>query len=340
MNYETKIIDLINNVMPESPLRKSISGEVDSEVIRLGEKEYLFTTDDFSKEDLFRENDPFVLGWNIACGAISDIIACGGTPLVYSHSMVVSKDWDEKYIKQFSKGISAVLLKYSTSFIGGDLGIAEEWRYTASVIGEPIGRLVNRKGCRAGDSIFITGKIGAGNFDAALNLYSKNNKIEKLLKGVKNKFNIQENLSEIISKYASSAIDTSDGVFAALQTLSQLNNTGFKIDNLPFISKGILASKILNLPVLLLFLGECGEYEILFTVNEQNKQDMSDEMKKQNSKIYEIGKITANADDKTVLLTDNFLNLTEYNLRARDFENVKDYLKQMIEWIEISGESR
>ena len=340
MNYEENIIKLINDVMPESPLRKSISGEVDAEVITLGDKTYLLTTDEFSKEDLFRENDPFVLGWNIACGAVSDIITTGGKPLIYSHAMVVSTKWDEKYIEQFSKGISAVLEKYSISFIGGDLGIADEWRYTASVIGEPVGKQVNRKGCKAGDSIFITGKVGAGNLDAAMNLYSENRKIEKLLKDVKNKFRTHEHLPKIISKYASAAIDTSDGVFAALQTISHLNKTGFQIDNLPFITKGVLASKILNLPKLLLFLGECGEYEILFTVGEQNRKSLIAEMRKQKSELYEIGEITESTDNKIVLLKDKLLNLSDYNLKARDFENVKDYLKKVMEWIEKSGESR
>jgi len=340
MNYEENIIKLINDVMPESSLRKSISGEVDSEVIRLGDKDYLFTTDDFSKEDLLQENDPFVLGWNIACGAVSDIITTGGRPLVYSHSMVIPNSWNEKYIEQFSRGISAVLEKYSISFIGGDLGIADNWRYTASVIGEPVGKQVNRKGCKAGDSLFITGKVGAGNLDAALNLYSENGKIEKLLKGVKNKFSTHEHLPKIISKYASAAIDTSDGVFAALQTLSHLNKTGFQIDNLPFITKGVLASKILNLPKLLLFLGECGEYEILFTVSEQNKENLIDKIMKQNSKIYEIGKITASEVDKSVILKDKLFNLSDYNMKARDFENVKDYLKNVMEWVEKSGENR
>jgi thiamine-monophosphate kinase len=332
MDYEAKIIDLINGVMPISPLRKSISGEADAEVITLGDKTYLFTTDEFSKEDLFRENDPYVLGWNIACGAISDVVAAGGKPLVYSHGMVVAKDWDENYIELFSKGVSAVLEKYQISFIGGDFGIAEDWRYTASVIGEPVGRLVNRKGCTPGDSIFITGKIGGGNFDAALNLYTQNEAVKTLTIGAKHKFRTHEKLPNILSEFATSTIDTSDGVFAALQTISELNNTGFEINHLPFLSKGVLASNILKLPKLLLFLGECGEYEILFTICKQNKESAIEKFKEQRLQFYEIGKITDCCTNKTVLLKNKLHKFAEYNLRARDFDDVKDYLKAMIMW--------
>ena len=233
MNYEAKLIELINGEMPLSPLRKSKSGEVDSEVILLGDKEFLFSMDDCSNEDLLPEKDPFMLGWCIACGAISDIIGAGGKPLLYAHSMVIPRDWDEEYLRSFSKGIAAVLAEYSISFCGGDLGIADKWRYTASMIGIPTGRIVNRIGCKNGDAIFITGRIGAGNLAAITTLFADNESIMELLKGNKIGFPTHTRLSGLLSKYATCAIDTSDGVFSALQTISTLNNTGFKLNSLP-----------------------------------------------------------------------------------------------------------
>jgi len=338
MSYERKVIDLINSVMPQSPLRKSILGEVDSEVIILGDNEYLFTIDDFSREDLLQENDPFVLGWNVACGAISDIIAAGGKPLTYSHSMVIPQSWDKSYILKFSKGISELLQKYSVSFIGGDIGIADSWRYTAAVIGIPLGRCVNRIGCKAEDLIFITGKIGAGNLSAVLNLYPSNQNIKKKIKCVTNRFKSHEKLPGIISKYASSAIDTSDGVFSALKTITDLNRKGFNIYNLQFIDKGVLAANLLHLPALLLLLGECGEYEILFTVNKQNKESLLAELKSNKIEAYELGEITGNTHQKSVIYEDIHYYLDEYNIRARDYVNVTEYLKTMKDWIEKRNE--
>jgi len=58
----------------------------------------------------------------VAAGAISDISACDGVPLFYGHSMVVSKAWDDVYIKKFSQGVADVLKETETAFIGGDLG--------------------------------------------------------------------------------------------------------------------------------------------------------------------------------------------------------------------------
>lgn len=337
MSNEDKLISLINSVMPSSPLRLSKSGEVDAEVFILDNNEYLFTTDDFSGEDLLKEDDPYLLGWNIACGAVSDIIAAGGKPLAYAHSVVIPNSWTEPYIREFSRGVSAILQRYSVSFIGGDIGIADRWRYTASVIGKPVGRKVNRRGCQAGDPIYITGKIGAGNLEAVLSLYSGNESIAKLTQGRKNKFHTLEKLPEVISKYASSAIDTSDGVFAALQTVSGLNDVGYRIDQLPFLPKCVLAAGILQVPTLLFFLGECGEYEILFTVGSHHKESLETELKKLNIQAWEIGVVKADPKHRTVMYNSKEIGFQDYALRARDFSDVNEYLGRMKTWIMQKG---
>jgi len=333
MNNEEKLIKLINGVMPQSPLRKSKSGEADAEVILLGDNKYLFSTDDFSSEDLFIETDPLGLGWNIACGALSDIVAAGGKPLVYAHSMVVPKAWDEEYLRQFSLGISAVLKAYSVSFIGGDLGISDMWRYTTSVIGAPIGRIVNRKGCKAGDTILLTGKVGAGNLAAISRIFAEKEGIIELLKGKPVKFPTHEKLAPLIAKYASCAIDTSDGVFAALQAIAKLNNTGFRLYEPHFNPEALQAARLLQLPNVLLLLGECGEYEILFTVSPKHKEALQEELRNLEIEAYELGEITAKPDQQSVVSENLYYSLADYTIRARDFDDVRDFLQAMISWL-------
>jgi thiamine-monophosphate kinase len=333
MNYESKIIKLVNDIMPESLLRLSKCFEADAEVILLGGKKYLFTTDDFSKEDLFLESDPFSLGWNVACASISDIIAAGGIPLVYSHSMVISNNWDEKYIAEFSKGIAEVLKIYSISFTGGDLGKSEDWRYTSSVIGKSCRKILNRKGMLASHTIFITGESGAGNLQAAMNLFSHATRTKDSPDPAKYLFRTHENIVDILSKYASSSIDTSDGVFSALKTLSDLNLKGFVIDNIPIIPQGVKLSEALGLPVELFILGECGEYEILFTVSDKNKTAFIKEIIDNGLKVYEIGKVTTDKDEKIISMNGKTFDLKDYDINARDFDDVKDYLGKVKAWV-------
>lgn len=333
MNYESRVIEMINSVMPDSPLRISRCFESDSEVIYLGGRKYLFTTDDFSKEDLFHEKDPYVLGWNIGCASVSDIIAAGGIPLIYSHSMVISRNWEDKYIEAFAKGIAEVLKTYSISFAGGDLGISENWRYTSTVIGKCGDKILNRKGVQPGDSIFLTGEIGRGNLNAALSLFSYDPRIKELSVSEKNIFRTHEHIARALSKYASAAIDTSDGVYSALRILSELNGKGYIIDSLPFITGGVRVSKSLNLPSELLFLGECGEYEILFTVGDNKKSELIKEIHDLGLTVYEIGKFTGNSDEKIILMNGKRTNLKDYDLNARDFVDVKEYLGELIAWV-------
>lgn len=338
MNDEEKLIKLINGVMPKSPLRKSRSGEVDAEVILLGDKKYLFSTDDFSAEDLFIESDPFWLGWNIACGALSDIVAAGGKPLVYAHSMVLPRIWGEEHIRQFSSGVSAVLKAYSVSFIGGDLGRSDKWRYTASVIGTPFGRIVNRKGCKAGDTILLTGKAGAGNLAAISRIFWDNELIRGLTDGETVRFPTHEKLAPLIAKYASSAIDTSDGVFTALQTIAKLNKAGFQLCEPPYYPQALKAARFLRLPLLLLLLGECGEYEILFTVSKKHKEALQAELKDLEIEACELGEITSKPEQQSVVSENITYNLADYTIRARDFDNVRDYLQAMITWVKKANQ--
>ncbi|MBN2440387.1 MAG: hypothetical protein JXJ04_03550 [Spirochaetales bacterium] len=195
----------------------------------------LFSMDEFSKEDNFRESDPGVLGANLATGSISDILASGGIPLFYAHAMVIGDTWDDQFIKEFSQGIAEVLAKAKTTFLGGDLGKSKTWHYTASVIGKAPLKPVRRTGARAGENIYITGRIGGGNLEAALTLYVKkysgNKMMSNIMTSIPIKFVLRLKESRLIQKYASCSIDTSDGVFNALNEIAEKNKgTGLNHD--------------------------------------------------------------------------------------------------------------
>ena len=108
-------------------------------------------------------DDGYRLGWNIAAGAISDIFACGGSPLYYAHALTVSPEWDLGFLERLSDGVRDVLAAADARFIGGDCGRSRTWRCTVSVLGESLGQTVRRRGARCGDRVYLTGRVGAGN---------------------------------------------------------------------------------------------------------------------------------------------------------------------------------
>ncbi len=328
MNKEKEIIKIINKILPRSKNQLNKVFESDSEIIKFNDKKILFTTDKFGEEDFFRENDPYILGYNIAVGSITDILASGGKPLYLINSLTVSKNWSNDYIKKFFKGMKNVLAKANISYIGGDLSISNNWDCVTTVFGECNGNTLLRSNAENEDSIYITGKTGTGNFEAGLKLF-KDNKFSKL---IKNKFNLRLKEFELIKKYSGCCIDTSDGVFNAIKTICKMSNKGCEINNLIFINNSKIFLKYYNLPILLLFLGECGEYELLFTINKNSEKTFQEEARKNKLKFYKLGKI--NKGKKIILNYENkILNLTNYNINARDYTDKKEYLKKIIEYL-------
>ncbi|UCG53287.1 MAG: thiamine-monophosphate kinase [Candidatus Latescibacterota bacterium] len=331
---EQNIISIIRSVFEREEVVLSTNFDADAERVRLGDDTYLFTTDEYSSEDLFRTNDPVLLGWNVATGSISDILAAGGVPLVYAHAMIVDPSWSDEYIRKFSRGVAKVLKTANVTFAGGDIGRAKTWHYTASVLGKAEAPRLGRRGARAGDSVFLSGRIGSGNLEAGLSMFAQHDAIGRLARTVRNKFHLRLDESALIRRYATACMDTSDGTYNALSTICELNGTGFAVSNLPYLRKGILFAQILGMPKTLLFLGECGEYELLFTIRPADEKGLVKEARSNGFTFYRIGRLTEDPETKTILEDGTHFKLRPVQTRARDYENLEDYLAVLVDSLE------
>jgi thiamine-monophosphate kinase len=291
---DKEFINIINDIMPRSTLQVNKPFETDSEVMELKhDRGYLlFSTDEFSAEDMLVEQDAFALGYNIAVGSLSDIYASGGVPKYYAQSLTINGMFTTKYLKNFHKGVATVLKQANVAFIGGDFGKSSHWRCTSSVIGFAE-KIVRRSGAKVGDNVYITGKIGAGNMQA--------------LK-MKTRFALRNAEAEIIRQNATSCIDTSDGVWNAINLITAQSKVGYELHDLPYETKGLELSEITGFPKEMLFFCEGGEFELLFT----SPRELP---------FYKIGHITERS--KTLEGKD----ISEFDLCAREFERVDDYIK-------------
>ena len=328
MISEKTICEVLSSMLPSGRLNKCF--ESDAEVISLnGKEKCLFTTDEFSAEDLFREDDPRLLGWNVAAGAISDILACGGSPLFYAHALTVDSRWNEDYLRAFGAGVREVLNATGARFIGGDCGRSELWRCTVSVIGACEGTPISRRGAAPGDGVYLSGEIGAGNLEAAHRLFQKR---EPLI-AEPSKFRIPLRQAEcaLMRRYGSCCMDTSDGVCAALQTIADLNGCGYEISDLPYLPAALGFCRNASLPAALLFLGECGEYELLFTVRPDRETHFLAEARRSGCAFHQLGTITAS--DRRLRGEGRAIDLTRWRLQARDFDSPAAFLKAMVQWL-------
>jgi thiamine-monophosphate kinase len=331
MNNENEIIKVILRNFRKSAHHKNEFFQSDSEIIRLGSQDYLISVDSYSDEDHFRLNNPYTLGMNLAVCTLSDIFACGGKPLFFCNSLNSESSWNIDYIDSISKGISFILEKCETGFIGGDFGYCGNWNFTGVVIGES-DRIVKRKGASYGDLIYLTGEIGSGNFEAASVLGKLSCGLDDLFKKHPVVFLLRIKEAALISKYASSCIDTSDGLFKSLNIISEINECGFNISNIPYFPAGIEWTNSIGLPKECLIFGECGEYELLFTINPANEKKLLKDADEAGCKLYRIGKITN--DLSKILLTDNQkFTLNDFKISARDFTDHYQYIACLTEYL-------
>lgn len=336
MSREKDIITIIANQLPRSDKQLNNLFESDSEIIQYGSKKLLVTIDEFSNEDLFRDHNPYILGWNLTVATISDILASGGLPRYYGHSVMIDKNkWDDYYLERFSTGIADVLKKTKAFFIGGDVGSSDQWHYTGIALGETK-RVITRLGAKPGNIVLMTGQIGAGNLEAALKLYSSKHILNKVLKHYKTRLALRFDESRLISQYATSCIDSSDGVLNALKTLSELNHTGFELTHTPYLHDGVLACKILSKPKELLLMGECGEYELVFTIDKKDLVTFLQKSKEQKLSFTQIGNIVE--EPGKILATHNsHIDFSGFDISARDYKDVNLYLDALNNYLDRHG---
>jgi thiamine-monophosphate kinase len=145
--------------------------------------------------------------------------------------------------------------------------------------------------------------------------------------------------SVLIREYASSCIDSSDGVLNALISLSEINTTGFELTRIPYLSKGLAACRVLSKPRELLFAGECGEYELVFTIPGKDLSTFLNKAAGQHLNITPIGRMTENPE-RTLNSMRTQIDFTPFEIRGRDYENISLYLEELTHYLKSHEKSR
>ena len=306
--------------------------ETDACSFLIGGEEWLFSTDEFSSEDNFRSHNAYHLGWNVTSATISDILAAGGVPAYYGHSVTIQENWDDAFIRAFSSGIAHCIDNAGAVFLGGDMGVSDKWKYTGIALGKKLAGLT-RRGAKAGDSIYMTGSAGAGNLEAALKLYSGHKSVEPLLERIKVVFPVRMKEAVLVRKYASCCIDSSDGLFRAVSDLARIGNTGFRISKIPYNRQGLFACKILGKPETILFLGECGEYELVFTISTEKEKAFISDARDQGLSFSRLGAMTDD-QQKILEMKGEILDLSGYSIYSRNYTDVREYITRVVQYID------
>jgi len=201
-------------------------------------EDLVFTTDLFMENAHFRRTDPPAnIGRRALARSLSDIAAMGASPRFCLVSLALPKWANQKWVKQFYRGLLRLAEQTQVTLAGGDLSHAVQLFCDVMVCGAvPKGKALRRDGARPGDSIHVSGPLG----------------------GWKNKRAIIPRLDlghKLLNK-ATACMDISDGLALDLHRLALASKVSAELDNIPLL-KGATIEQALH---------DGEDYELLYTV--------------------------------------------------------------------------
>lgn len=293
--YENDIIRTIAADFPRHPLQVNKLLEADAEIIKWKQlsNDYLVVKTDSIAEEISSGlyQDPYLLGWMSVTAPISDVAAVGGVPFGILLSVVLDEKYSSDWLQSFKHGIKDACEEYKVYVLGGDTNFSAHCIITCTALATAPATMM-RSGMNAGDLLFTTGMAGAGSAFAYHVFFDRTVPVE-----YQPLARISE--SKSVLKYASSCIDTSDGLFPALAVLAEVNDKGFQL-TVP--SQELLKSDVARIsshsgvPGWMMLAGPHGDYELLFTIPQHREDAFIQECKMDGWHPIRIGEVTRNAE--------------------------------------------
>lgn len=288
----------------------------DAAITTVPENQCLVTTTDTLVEGVhFLKNTPAAdIAHKTLAVNLSDLAAMGSEPAWINLSLSIPS-LDEDWLSEFSDKISELCEYYSVQLIGGDT-IKGPLSLTLTAQGfVPEESILTRKGAKNGDWIYVTGTLG----DAGAGLDILSDKLVVSDPDAK-EYLIQRHLrpsprvmaGTCLRRIASACIDLSDGLLQDVQHIAKASNTGvlLHLDKLP-ISKE-LGQNVASLEQALEYATSAGDdYELLFTVSEEQKTSMKTTLDSYAITHTCIGQMTGATGKLDIRLNDQ-----EYDLPA------------------------
>jgi len=335
---ENRSVEHLVKNFSRSPLQQNRLHESDAELINLpGTEITLAITMDSIVEEIEAGlyTDPYLIGWMTVMVNASDLAAVGAVPLGMLINETLLFDTNEDVNTKLQRGIEDACSACNLHILGGDTNFSSRMEMTGCAIGyifkEPP---MTRLGCKPGDYLFLSGNPGMGNAYALKKL--KNDLIrQQFSQPYQPKSRLCE--GQFLRNVATCCMDTSDGVFAALDQLMRLNNVGFRIDLDPdnFIHADALSvCKSAQIPSWLMLAGHHGEFELVFTVPADNVDNFLECTKQIHWKPLFIGEVIEDTNVR-FLYHEKMVSINTGEIRNLFTElqgDVQEYIKQLLEF--------
>lgn len=239
---------------------------------------------------------------------LSDLAAKGADPLGYLLAIALPSDWSEAWIRKFTRGLAGDQKRYGISLLGGDTSRASGGlTISITAIGRlPKGTTVRRKGARPGDLVYVSGTIG----DGALGLRLRLGSIDGAPAG-RNAARLRDRylhpeprmaLAPVVRRYASAALDVSDGLVGDLGHICEVSGVGATIESAAIpLSKPATALVATDPSALATVLTGGDDYEILCTVPKRSGAAFAAAAARAGVPVTRIGVVTPGKGSPVVI---------------------------------------
>lgn len=294
MRAERELVDEIMRIVMEDPRELLRLGRDDASARELDRGVYIFKMDMVSSStDLLPGMSLSQLAKKCVTANFSDIASKGGRPLIFMASLGLPRDLSDEEFSSIFRGFEEAMRKYGTYLVGGDLGEAKELIISGFAFGRAEGRLVGRGGARPGEVVMTTGAFGLtwlGFKHLLEGLELPDPLREDALRAVyEPEARVEEGI--VISRYATSTVDSSDGLYWSLKELSRASGHGFLVEEIPLDERvrRYLSGRGMDLIEAAFHGGD--EYEIVFTLREERVRDVRESLESLGLSPLRIGRV-------------------------------------------------